>query len=283
MTKYFLSLLISLSLFAIPALAEKSTDELVAAALANAAETPAATPAVATTAPAPGLFQLSYAEAEEAVAWVLMQKGVGDKVVAGINGHKNNAPIFSYSKPVTVEIKGMQYDTGTGRWSASLLFRAEGEVVSALPASGHYDEMLEVPVLKRQVKNGEVIDASDIEVRDFPQERARNDTITDMSSLIGKSPLRTIAAFRPIHNNEIASPAIVKKNAMVQMRYTMPGMQITASGQAMGDGAKGDVIEVKNTASKKVIQAVVEDSSTVTIMPQGILTSQLTGEQYASN
>ena len=52
-------------------------------------------------------------------------------------------------------------------------------------------------------------------------------------------------------------------------------MEITTSGQAVIAGAKGDVIPVRNMASKKIVRGVVENSNTVTIMS--------IGEEHAEN
>lgn len=186
-------------------------------------------------------FEVSYANAEDAVNQALTEKGVGDKVSATINGHKSK-PIFVYNKPTTVEIRGLKFDSQNGHWEGSLVFIADGDVVSALPASGHFDEMVEVAVLKHEVRSGDIIRDSDVEIRDFSLNHTRTDTITDLSGLIGKSPVRSISPFRPIRAEEVVNPAIVKKDALVQMRYTLPGMEITTTGQAITGGAKGDVI-----------------------------------------
>jgi len=243
-------------------------------AFAAFAETGAAQPIKA--------FELTYNDAEDAIGWVLMQKGVGDKVAASITGHKTGA-LFSHSKPISVDIRGLQFDKQNSRWSASLLFVSDGEVVSALPASGKFEEMVELPVLKRPFKNGDVIANSDLEIRDFPMDHTRTDTVTDMASLIGKSPLRSISPYRPIRGNEIAAPTLIKKNTLVQMHYNSPGMEITTAGQTMADGAKGDVISVRNVTSKKIVQAVIATDGSVTVLSPGTQTSQLSGAQYAAN
>jgi len=213
-------------------------------------------------------FELSYEAAEDAVTQALTEKGVGDKVSATMNGRKPK-PIFVYSKPITVEARGLKFDKLSGHWEGSLAFIADGEVVSAIPASGHFDEMIEVAVLKREMRNTDVIREGDVEIRDFSLSHTRADTITDLSGLIGKAPLRTISPFRPIRAEEVITPAIVKKDALVQMHYSLPGMEISTTGQTITAGAKGDVISVRNVTSKKVVRAVVENSDTVSILTTG--------------
>jgi len=229
------------------------------------------------------LFQVTYSDAEDAIGRALAEKGAGTKLSASIRGDNKSEPIFSYAKPVNVEIRGLTFDKANNKWAANLFFLSGSDVVTAIPSTGQFEEMVEVPVLRREVHNGDVIKDSDVEVRDFPLSRTRSDIVTDISDLIGKSPMRGISPNRPIRQQEVALPPVIKKNRMVEMRYNAPGMQITTNGQAMDDGAKGDVISVRNTTSRKVVRAVVEDANTVTIISQDSQTSQLTGGDHAAN
>lgn len=228
------------------------------------------------------LFPLAYEEAEEAVGRALSGKGAGDKVSASING-RGNQPLYSHTEPLTVEIRGLKFDKTSTHWSGNLLLVANNQVVTAMPAAGRYDELTEVPVLKRPVKNGEIIRETDIEIRDLPVAQVRVDVVTDIASLIGKSPMHAVSAFRPIRDHEIAMPPLVKKNNIVQMRYQSPGMEITTTGQALEDGAKGTTIGVRNLTSKRVVQAVVEDISSVTVRPHGDQLISQAGVSHVAN
>jgi flagella basal body P-ring formation protein FlgA len=211
-----------------------------------------------------GAFTLTYAEAEKVASAALADKGVAEKVAAFINGRQNET-LYSYGKPLSVEARGVQFDKTASRWSANLIILSEGEVVTALPAAGRFDVLTEIPVLKRAATSGKLIEASDIEIRDIAVSQVRGDTVTDMASLIGKSPSYSITAGRPIRVHEVSLPPMIKKNSLVQMHYRSPGMEITTSGQAMEDGHKGDVINVKNLASKKIVQTMVEDTASVVV------------------
>lgn len=230
-------------------------------------------------------FALSYADAEKAVTEALINKGVGSKVTASITGAKDT-PLYASTQPLSAEVRGLTFDTNEHRWSANLLLVGDGQVVTAMPIAGKYEEILEIPVLRRAVRSGDVIGLGDVEIRDFPLLRTRPDTITDLATLIGKSPLRSISPERPIRLHEIAEPSVVKKNSIVQMRYALPGMEISATGQAETDGAVGDVINVRNTESHKLVRATVQNEHTVNILVPGsepTQTTQLTEVSNAAN
>lgn len=261
---YILLFLISVPAYAV----ENAVVPQVAAQQAVAP--PAATAAAAT--PQSYIFNLTYEDAEDAIGKALTEKAENGKIVSAIISGKKAAPLYSYNKPISVEVRGLRADSEKKSWSASLVVLSEGAVISAMPLSGRYSLMVEVPVLTKSLRAGEIITEADIERKIFPYERIHGDNVTDSGQLLGKSAVRSISPNRPIRISEVSAPAVIKKNALVQMRYKTANMEITTAGQAMKDGAKGDVIEVKNTNSKKIIQAVVVDANTVdVIVAQGAI------------
>lgn len=232
------------------------------------------------------LFPLFYHDAEEVISRALADRGAGEKIRATMNGRKSD-PMFYYSGPMTVETRGLTFDAAARHWTANILIVSGGEVITALPAAGRFDEMAEVPVLRRAIRNGDVIRADDVEIRDIPAGQIRGDTITDLAGLVGKSPARSISANRPVRGHEIGQPAMVKKNSVVQMRYFSPGMEITTTGQALDDGAQGGLVTVRNLTSKKVVQAVVEGEGVVSVSTHGddqrARINSHTGAAYAAN
>jgi len=236
-------------------------------------------PAIAAeeVAPAPTLtpqqnyiFNITYEDAEAAISKALSEKAEAGKIVSAIIYGKKSTPIYSYNKPITVEVRGLRADSSKNSWSASLVILSENSVISAQPLAGRYALMVEVPTVKNAIRNGNLITEADIETKQFAIERVHGDTVKENADLIGKTAIRTISSARPIRKSEVSFPALVKKNSLVQIRYKNGNMEITTTGQAMADGAKGDVIEVKNTNSKKTTRAVVFDASTVDVMVQGV-------------
>lgn len=241
---------------------------------------PAMAEDAASSQPQSYIFNITYEDAQDAIGKALAEnlpaEKMGGKTLAAVINGKKTASLYSSNKPVNVEIRGLRSDDKNNSWSANLVITDDDKVVSAMPLAGRYMVMSEVPMLKRQIRNGELISESDIELKSFPQDRTNSDTINDISSLIGKTPIRGISPNRPIRNSEISAPALIKKNALVQMRYKTESMEITTAGQSLADGAKGDVIEVRNVTSKKIMRAVVTESNIVDVMEQGVQTSQIT-------
>lgn len=212
------------------------------------------------------LYSISQKSIEETVARELMEKGAGDLVEARLTGQEKNT-IYGSDTPVSVQIKSLDFQANGKRWSANVLFVSEGSILSAIPMSGRYQVMVRLPVLARTASGSQIIGKDDIVYMDFPEHLQRGGIITNAKELIGQAVRRTITAARPIRSNEISAPVLVKNKSIVQMNYQAANMHITTTGQALTDGAKGDIINIRNLNSNHVIRAVVTSENSVSVMP----------------
>src|SRR3546814_11144519 len=84
-----------------------------------------------------------------------------------------------------------------------------------------------VPVLRNDVKPGEVIRGHDIEWMSVPANRLTRTTVTDAATLIGMTPRRPIRAQQVIRSTELQTPVMVAKNSLVVIRLNTDRMQQT--------------------------------------------------------
>lgn len=227
-------------------------------------------------------FAVSHEQAEKSVAQALSAQGMGGKITAMMDG-RNPRPVFAYHEPVRVECRGLTADKQRSRWQCSMVFINEyDQVVSAVPSSGYFREMVALPVLKRQLRHGDMITEDDIELRDFAINQVRPETVQSMSEVIGRTPAQGISAYRPLRTSELTGMPLVRRNDVVQLQYVAPGMLITTTGVAINQGAKGDVIEVRNTNSKKIIRGIVQEKDIVSVIAPQANVSQLSGVTHAA-
>lgn len=166
--------------------------------------------------------------------------------------------IHSADHPLKLVIHSLQIDTQSKRWQAQAYVVAGGKTETVKPISGTYAALVEVPVLTKQLGHNDIIEQGDLTIKTVPERQLRKDSITDSAMLIGKSPRAVISTNRPIRQNEISSPILIKRGDSVQMTYTNPYISIKASGTALQDGAKGEIIRVKNDKSAKAISGRVQ-------------------------
>jgi len=195
----------------------------------------------------------------------LMKTGLSEAVKVRIEGMRDQDTLMSANEPITGDIGALDIDKAHSHWEATLLLKAGAKNLAPVKLAGRYDEMTQLPVLKHRVQAGDVISMEDIEWSAVPSEHLRKTTVTDPQDLVGKSPKRVISEGRPIRLDEIASAPIIKKGARITLVFKTPNLEIKTLGEALENGAKGDVIRVKNVTSKSIIEGTVETSNIIRI------------------
>lgn len=213
------------------------------------------------------LFSVSLKDAEASVASALIAEGVADAVKADIISTRQPY-LYQYKQPLEVQVRTLKHDPADRSWSANLLFAHEGEVVSAMPVSGRYEETVRVPVLTQRMTHGEMIAASHIEIKEFPASKIRQNVVTDPEQLVGSTPRRTISLNRPIRIDEVQQPDVVEKGSLLKMTYQTPYMEISTSGEALENGAIGQAIRIRNQDSKTVVYGTVLSADEVQVTRQ---------------
>ena len=94
----------------------------------------------------------------------------------------------------------------------------------------------------------------------------RTEYVKDVKEILGLVPHRLIRAGSPITANYFQQPVAVASGHPVKIIVRYKGIEATAKGIAMTRGRIGEVIKVKNEASKKIISAKVIDSGTVEVI-----------------
>ena len=208
---------------------------------------------------------ITVREALASVSEALVKAGAGNEVKARISGAREDDVIAQDTRPIAAQVDDLNLDKDHNQWQATLLLSAGGKNLAPIKLSGSYEEMTQVPVLKHNMGAGEIISQDDIDWTAEPATHMHKNTVTDAGEMIGKSPKHVISQNRPIRHDEIAMPAIINKGSHIALIYKTRNLEIRTLGEAMDSGAKGEVIRVKNLASKSVLQGTIEAADNVRI------------------
>lgn len=236
------------------------------------------TPQTAPTAPAPAniaapaaemitangakLYQISKDDVTNAIVEQLQAQGVEKKATATLAPFIGDQ-FYAADHPLQLVIHALQVDPNSHRWQAEAAVLSNHRTEFVKPVGGFYEAITSVPMLSKQTGRGDVIAATDIVMRDIPDRQLRKDTITDVQSLIGKSPRIQISPGRPIRTSELSNPIVIKRGEPVEMTYSTPYMNIKTTGIALDDGELGGMLRVKNAKSEKAVTAKVTGAGKV--------------------
>lgn len=121
-------------------------------------------------------------------------------------------------------------------------------------AVANHDLRIEVPVTESDFRLEEVVIDG------------RTEYVKDPLEISGLVPHRVIRAGTPVSINYFNQPVVVSMGRPVKIIVRYKGIEINATGTALTRGRIGEIIKVRNDASKKIISAKVIDSGTVEVV-----------------
>ncbi|MDF1721316.1 MAG: flagellar basal body P-ring formation chaperone FlgA [Minwuia sp.] len=192
-----------------------------------------------------------------------------------VAGNRSTLHVATDQLP-TVEVISMDFAPRTGRFSVIVSAPAGDPSARRERLHGRAWAMADIPVLSRTVRPGDEITEADVAWQRVRETRVRRQTVVDAAELIGMSPKRHISANRSIRISDLQSPIMIPKGSNVTMVYRHGGLLLKASGRAMENGGRNDVIRVMNDRSRLTIEARVTAPGQVNVLPAGTRVSQLT-------
>ncbi len=130
---------------------------------------------------------------------------------------------------------------------------------------GKYVSYVEVPVAARYIKFGEIIQSSDLNNLKVKLDTIKNSDINSTLDVVGMQAKRYIAAGSVIKRADVANPPVIKNNDPVNIIYSSGSINLKTSGTALGAGAVGDMIKVKNGTSGIVLLGQIINKNTVQV------------------
>lgn len=117
-----------------------------------------------------------------------------------------------------------------------------------------------VIVSTSKMSRGEIIADSDIILNEVDISQIRGHTFVSKEDLIGTKLKASLKANQVIDS---ASICLICKGDVVMITANSTSISVSMSGIALNDGSKGDKIRVQNKASRRIIDAIIIDVSTV--------------------
>lgn len=131
--------------------------------------------------------------------------------------------------------------------------------------SGKYIPYIMAPIAGKYIKFGEVIQSSDITSKKMRLDTFKKGFATEDAEVIGMQAKKYIAVGRMFKISDLSRPAVLKNNDPVNIIYSSGVINLKTVGIALGTGAVGDMIKVKNTSSGAVLLGQIINKNTVQV------------------
>jgi flagella basal body P-ring formation protein FlgA len=154
---------------------------------------------------------------------------------------------------------------GWGRTNLALIIRVNEQVVKNISIPVEVEALTDMVVSMRPLERGMVISAGDVAIQKRDIASAQGRICRSLDEAIGKRVRIAMRGNLPVRSDFLEKVPLVKFGQLVTIIAENDAMRVTATGKAMGSGAEGDLVMVRNLSSNKDISARVVDSETVKV------------------
>ncbi|WP_395674608.1 flagellar basal body P-ring formation chaperone FlgA [Phenylobacterium sp.] len=233
-----------------------------------------ATPALA----APVVLRAETADADGLVTLGDLFEGAGAAASTPI-ARRAGATLLLDARVVQGIARRAGLDWANAEGVARILVRgpaAAGAGAPALAAKGN----VEVLTYARSLAAGEVVGPADVVWAKAAA--APTDAPADADQVIGLAAKRPLRAGAPVSARDVAAAQAIKAGEVITVAYEDGGISLALQGKALSGGAAGDQINVQNTLSKKIVQAVVVGPGQAVVGPAADRLKAARSLRYAS-
>jgi len=164
-----------------------------------------------------------------------------------------------------LQVESLSYDPRSSHFDITFTLPSSVEIrrQSAVHYIGTATATIDALAVDHPIERGQVVKSSDVTVLQRPKIEVA--ALTDMKAVVGMAARRALQPNQPLTAADLMKPEIVQRSATVTIVYQAPGITLTLRGQAQEAGALGDTINVLNSESKRVVQAVVTGPDRVSV------------------
>ncbi len=173
----------------------------------------------------------------------------------------------------TVQVHELSYNDETRQFQA-VIVTGWAKRTSKITVRGRAYPVIAMPVLKKHLGAGTIIQAKDIGWRKFRTDKSTFDTIAAIDGLIDQVSKRPLIAGRLIRASDIRPQRLVRKGDFVTVHFKNRAMSLSTRGISIEAGTRNQIIKIRNPRSKKIIEArVVGPSVAIVQAPTHLLSS----------
>ena len=162
-----------------------------------------------------------------------------------------------------IALHSFDYDAKNRHFVAELSAPAGDSDAPRVRVQGWVHHLVRIPVPRRMIARGEVIDADDIQLQDIRADRIERQALSRIEDIVGARARYVLRPGRPVRSRDLRRAVTIARGALVTMIAERPGMSLSAHGRALKGGNIGDAIPILNLQSKRTVQAVVSGPGTV--------------------
>jgi flagella basal body P-ring formation protein FlgA len=213
-----------------------------------------------------GARRVSRVEMETVIREALRSRYGMEQPDLSISFESDGAYVVEPDVAGAPSVTELTYDARSRRLDATLVVAgSRSTALKPFRLSGQVLDMVDVPVLTGDVERGEPVKAADTRIERRPRAEVPQNGLADPATAAGRVARIALRAGALLREQDLVRQDLVEKNSLVLVAYEAPGVSLSMRGKALEAGAMGDVINVLNVLSKRIVQATVSGRGRVTV------------------
>jgi flagella basal body P-ring formation protein FlgA len=202
---------------------------------------------------------------EQIIREYILQQAAGAADALRIKDIRISEPVVLPQGRLTTRVVAPKNTEWAGAIPLSVVFNVDEEFEKRVWVTVSLERMTRVVVARRPLGRYKPIDDDDLEVKAVDAAGLPADCITSPETVIGKRTRRPVDTGTVLRPDLVEFPPLVKNGDRVRIIAETSGLRISAFGQVKQKGGQGELVQVMNLDSNKVVYARVVDSHTVKI------------------
>lgn len=206
------------------------------------------------------------AELADAAAMAAKQRlaGVDGEVTISLDTEPTDLVVPAGELKLTVEFPyGIRL---SGLTAATVNVQVDGRLVAAATVKLDIKLYREILVAARPIAAWEILTADSLQRERRDVGKLASGYITDEQKVLGLAARRSLTPGAVITDSVLAKPVLIRRGQLIAIIARSGGIEVVAAGQALQDGAEGQVIRVQNIQSKKILSAQVLDNASALVL-----------------
>lgn len=139
------------------------------------------------------------------------------------------------------------------------------ELVETLNLTADLERRATAVVAKQSIAKGAAFTSDNLEVREVYLRDERGTPVSELKLAVGQASAMQLRSGAVVYPDAIESPLVVRRGELVTVQCMSGGLSIRTVARSNSDGRVGDVIEVRNEATRQSYSATVSGLREATI------------------
>ncbi len=176
-----------------------------------------------------------------------------------------------------VRIDGVDWLQSSGQFTVRATVAVE-HGTEPLTLTGVATEMVDVVALGQPMRRGDILREEDLLTIRLARSKVPSGALSDPAEVVGMEARSSLRANAPLSRKDFQRPILISRGDKITISFEMAGMKLTSRAKAMDDGAKGDVIDVMNLQSRRIVPATVTSRGRVRVFAANPVVASLNSE-----